>query len=110
MTIAVKLRNLSAEGALIEGESLPAEGSSLVFQKKELSVPGRVAWVADGRAGIAFDTKLDPSAVLRHVPQSKPQPKLDFRRPGIRANALSAGERKMAKDWIWGDPLVNRGD
>ena len=109
-TISVKLRNLSAEGALVEGDSLPVAGSALVFQKKELRAAGRVAWVADGRAGIAFDTKLDPSAVLRHVPRSKPQPKFDFRRPGIKTKDLSPGERKVGEDWIWGDPLQNGSD
>ena len=40
----------------------------------------------------------------------RPQPKLDFRRPRIKAGDLSPGERKIAQDWIWGDPLQNRSD
>jgi len=110
VSIAVKLRNLSPKGALVEAAQLPAVGSSVVFRKKELNLAGRVAWVTAGRAGIAFDTLLDPDAVLRHVPQSKPQAKLDFRRPRIRATELSPGERQIAQDWIWGDPLQNRSD
>ncbi len=110
VTIAVKLRNLSADGALVEGAQLPPVDSMVVFRKKELNLAGRVAWVTSGRAGIAFDAKLDPEAVLRHVPATKPQPKLDFRRPRIRASDLSSGERKIAQDWIWGDPIQNVGD
>ena len=110
VTVAVKLRNLSKEGALVEGGQLPAVGSPVIFRKKELNLAGRVAWVTAGRAGIAFDTLLDPEAVLRHVPATKPQPKLDFRRPGIRSGDLSPGERKVAQDWIWGDPIQNLGD
>lgn len=108
--VPVKLRNLSPEGALIEGDGLPPIGSPVVFRKKELKLAGRVAWVTAGRAGIAFDALLDPEAVLRHVPSTKPQPKLDFRRPRLRAGELSAGERKIAQDWIWGEPIPNLGD
>jgi hypothetical protein len=110
VAVAVKLRNLSAEGALVEGDTLPGVGRPVIFRKKELNLPGRVAWVSAGRAGIAFDTNLDPESVMRHVPRTKPQPKLDFRRPRIKASALSAGERQIAQDWIWGDPLQNRSD
>ena len=108
--LPVKLRNLSPDGALVEGGELPAVDSRVIFRKKELKLSGRVAWVADGRAGVAFDAKLDPEAVLRHVPTTKPLPKLDFRRPRIRAGELSSGERKIAQDWIWGDPLQNLSD
>lgn len=103
--LPVKLRNLSAEGALVEGDHLPDVGTELVFRKKELAVTGHVAWVAGRRAGIAFDDKLEPEAVLRHLPPPRSQSKLDFRRPPLRARALSPGERKVAEDWIWGEPL-----
>ena len=110
VTVAVKLRNLSPEGALVEGDQLPAVGSSVIFRKKELNLAGRIAWVATGRAGIAFDAKLDPDSVLRHVPRSRPLAKLDFRRPRIKAGDLSPGERKLGQDWIWGDPIQNSCD
>ena len=110
VTATVKLRNLSAEGALVEGRELPAIDSPVIFRKKELKLAGRVAWVAAGRAGIAFDTRLDPEAVLRHVPKMKQLPKLDFRRPRIQAGDLSPGERQIAKDWIWGEPIQNVSD
>lgn len=109
-SVAVKLRNLSPEGALVEGEQLPAVGSSVIFRKKELNLAGRVAWVTGGRAGIAFDAMLDPESVMRHVPRNKPLAKLDFRRPRIKAGELSPGERKIGQDWIWGDPIQNRSD
>ena len=110
VTVSVKLRNLSPEGALVEGDQLPAVGSSVIFRKKELNLPGHIAWVTAGRAGIAFDAKLDPDSVLRHVPRSRPLAKLDFRRPRIKAGDLSPGERKLGQDWIWGDPIQNSCD
>ena len=110
MTMAVKLRNLSPEGALVEAAQLPSVGCSVIFHKKELNLAGRIAWVTAGRAGIAFDTLLDPEAVMRHVPRTRPPAKPDFRRPRLKASELSPGERKVAQDWIWGDPLQNRSD
>ena len=40
----VKLRNLSAEGAQVEGEDVPVEGTVLMFRKGTLAVVGRVVW------------------------------------------------------------------
>jgi len=99
--VPVKLRNLSAEGALIEGEDLPVEGSKVVFKRLELSVPGRIAWVSDDRAGVTFNKKLAPEAMLHHIPVPKPRVKPDFRRPGLGARRLSPGERLMGEDWVW---------
>ena len=110
VTTAVKLRNLSPNGALVESALLPAVGCPVVFRKKELNLGGRVAWVTADRAGIAFDSILDPEAVMRHVPKARPQAKLDFRRPRLGASELSPGERQIAQDWILGDPLQNRSD
>ena len=105
VAVPVKLRNLSSEGALIEGDRLPSVGSEVLFRKKELRLAGQVAWITGNRAGVAFDLKLDPEAVMRHVPKPRPQAKLDFRRPAIKSAELSAGERKIAEDWIWGKPI-----
>ncbi len=110
IAVAVKLRNLSAEGALVEGDQLPAVGSRVMFRKKELYLAGRVAWITANRAGIAFDTRLDPEAVMRHVPRTRPKPQLEFRRPRLTGSDLSPGERKVAQDWIWGEPLPNCND
>lgn len=101
---SVKLRNLSEHGALVEAEALPPVGSSVRFRKGELNLPARVAWVEDGRAGVAFDAALDTESVMRHIPVPPAPRKLDFRRPPIKAHQLSAGERKIAEDWIFGKP------
>lgn len=51
----VRLRNLSENGALVEAETLPVVGSAVRFRKGELNLAARVAWIEDGRAGVAFD-------------------------------------------------------
>jgi len=75
--VAVKLRNLSEVGALIEGDTLPPEGSTTFFERNELRLPSRVVWVQGRYAGIAFDEPLNPEQVLRHVPAPKPKAQLD---------------------------------
>jgi hypothetical protein len=104
-SVPVKLRNLSTEGALVEGDQLPSVGSVILFRKKELSLAGHIAWVTGRRAGVAFDTPLDQESVLRHVPSPRTMAKLDFRRPRLKGCDLSPGERKIAEDWIWGQPI-----
>ena len=39
--VPVKLRNLSEEGALIEGDRLPIEGTTTFFQRNDLRLQSR---------------------------------------------------------------------
>ena len=98
--VKVKLRNLSAEGAQVEGAGLPVEGTDLMFRKGNLAVVGRVVWTKDDHAGIRFDRLLDTEAVLNHVPVPRPRTTPDFRRPGLASRALTEQERKLAEQWI----------
>lgn len=100
----VRLRNLSENGALVEAETLPVVGSAVRFRKGELNLAARVAWIEDGRAGVAFNSVLDTKSVMRHIPVPQAPRKLDFRRPPIKSQQLSPGERKIAEDWIFGTP------
>lgn len=98
--VPVKLRNLSAEGALVEGENLPVEGAELVFRRQELSLPARVIWVRGGRCGLSFNEPLSPEAVLRHIPTPRPRVLPEFRRPGL-STRLSDIDRDAASQWGW---------
>jgi hypothetical protein len=98
--VAVKLRNLSEEGALIESDRLPPEGSETYFQRNELRLRGRVVWVHGKYAGVAFDTPLKTDEVLRQVPRPKPKVPLDFRRPGFTCRPLTARERETLETWM----------
>lgn len=99
--LSVKLRNLSAEGALVEGKVLPATNSEILFHRNELSVRGKVAWVGGNHAGISFNRKLDPEQVLRHVPPPRPKAQQDFRRPGFNVKEFTPEQRKMIERWMW---------
>jgi hypothetical protein len=102
-SVPVKLRNLSAEGALVEGEKLPVEGSSVLFRKGDLSMPGRVAWVNEKQAGVNFAQKLNPEQLLRHVPTPRPRVMPEFKRTGLKGT-MTAEERRYGESWVWRFP------
>lgn len=98
--ISVKLRNLSEQGALIESDRLPQEGTRTTFERKETRLDGRLVWVQGNYAGIAFDTPLKREEVLRHIPAPKPRMQAEFRRPGFACRPLSQRERSMVETWL----------
>jgi len=99
-SLPVKMRNLSADGALVEGDKLPVEGTELVFRRQDLNVAARVIWVRNGRAGLAFKEQLAAEAVLRHVPVPRPRVMPMFRRPGFAERTTDA-QQMAADDWGW---------
>jgi hypothetical protein len=107
---SVVVRNLSSEGALIEGATLPAEGALTSFRRNELTVSGRIVWVQGRFAGIAFDRELEREELLRQVP--KPRQKFDaqFRRPGLACRPLSDADRKMLELWSTSAPVAGFGN
>lgn len=97
--VSIVLRNLSSDGALIEGAQLPVEGSTAIFRRNDLRVTGRVVWVEGRYAGIAFDRHLEREELLRHVPKPRQRIESQFRRPGLACEPLSDADRKMIQMW-----------
>ncbi len=60
----VKIRNMSPDGALIEGAALPRVGEQLSLRRGELVAAGRVVWCQGGRAGLRFDHYVDVTTWL----------------------------------------------
>lgn len=106
--VPVVLRNLSSEGALIEGADLPPEGATTKFRRNDLTVEGLIVWVEGRFAGIAFDRHLDREELLRNVPKPRPRVDSPFRRPGLTSAPLSETDRKMVQ--MWAAPSVFRND
>jgi hypothetical protein len=50
----VKIRNMSASGALIEGASLPQAGESITLRRGDKAIAARIVWSEHGRAGLRF--------------------------------------------------------
>ena len=55
---AVRVRNLSTTGALVEARELPHAGSLVVLRRGPLEARGSVAWTDAGRAGLSFDAPI----------------------------------------------------
>ena len=108
--VAVKLRNLSEEGALVEGEDLPPEDSTTFFSRNELRIKSRIAWVAGRFAGVAFARPLKRDEVLRNVPKPRQQIQADFRRPGLACRPLTAEERRLLETWMVDSPNGRLGE
>ncbi|WP_068080015.1 PilZ domain-containing protein [Novosphingobium rosa] len=69
--ILVKLRNISAQGLMAEGEGAPAKGAEVALELRNLGwVEGRVAWVQDQRFGIVFAQEIDPARVRQPLADS----------------------------------------
>lgn len=102
VSLPVKLRNLSADGALVEGDKLPVEGASVLFRKGDLSVAGQVAWANGRQAGIAFAKSLNPDQLMRHVPTPRPRVAPSFRRPGLKK--FTDNDQGFGDTWHWRFP------
>lgn len=105
--MAVTLRNLSATGAMVEGEHGLAPGVEIVLRKDELAVPGRVVWVDGRRVGLEFSISVDPDCVLRDVATPKARNNVVHRRPGFRGK-MSHGEREYGAT-LWDLPPPSKG-
>ena len=56
---AVRVRNLSASGALVEAATLPPAGSPATLQRGSLIAHGMIVWRAEGRGGLQFADPID---------------------------------------------------
>jgi len=108
--LGVKLRNLSEQGALIEGDRLPIEGSSTWFARNDLRLKSRIVWVQGRYAGVAFDQPLKPDDVLRNIPRPKPKAQIEFKRPGLSCRPLTSYERRMLQSWMTASPIGSPGE
>ena len=108
--VKVTLRNLSSEGAQVEGVELPVEGTQLLFRKGGLAVVGSIIWTKGKQAGIRFEHLLDPATVLNHVPPPRPRKTEEYRRPGLATRALSDQERTLGENWFKVSPTITGGD
>jgi hypothetical protein len=60
----VKIRNLSAGGAMAEGEVEVVRGAKVSLELRNIGwIEGSVAWKQDNRFGIAFAEEIDPKLV-----------------------------------------------
>lgn len=65
---AVRIRNLSSGGLMAEAPLRVARGERVEINLRSIGwITGRVAWVTEGRIGIAFDHPIDPKDARKPV-------------------------------------------
>lgn len=76
-TIAVRIRNISAEGAMLEGREELAADTGIVLDLGEAgAVSGSVRWSRSGQLGIRFDRRFDLRALARPERPAETSPAL----------------------------------
>lgn len=67
----VKVRDMSAGGALVEGGVIPPPGTYVRLCRGSLAVTGKIAWCKGARAGLSFNSTVTPEEWL---PAGAPAP------------------------------------
>jgi hypothetical protein len=67
----VRIKNLSAGGLMAETPARVVRGEKVEVNLRNVGwISGNVAWITEGRMGIAFDHPIDPMIVRKPVGQS----------------------------------------
>ena len=101
----VRIRDLSAGGARIQGDELPGVGTDALLKRGEFETFGHIAWIHDGHAGIEFDDPLSDAevAALQAAPIHTPTPTAeDYRRPGFGRKTGNHPRWSDGTGWIDG--------
>jgi hypothetical protein len=101
----VRVLNLSAHGALVQGDALPDFDQPVTFVGGEVATSAWVAWVNPPLAGISFEKEVERGAVRRKSRSgghmiTRDNRKIDFRRPGFRGRQMTDDECRMVEQWM----------
>ena len=72
-SIPVRVRNISASGALIEGPILPAPEAKVRLVRGPLQATGTLAWEAQNHAGVSFEEPINVEAWVQRIGHSGQQ-------------------------------------
>ncbi|WP_339692246.1 PilZ domain-containing protein [uncultured Parasphingorhabdus sp.] len=90
----VRIRNLSAGGLMAEAPVLAKRGDNVEIELRNIGrITGYVAWVAQGRFGIAFDHPIDPKLARKPVGQKKSDLPQYLRQQANKSIPLRHGQR-----------------
>jgi hypothetical protein len=76
-SVPVRIRNMSRNGALIEGAVIPPEASDVRLSRGSLSARGRIAWRREDRAGLQLEDGIDPANWLPNGTKPSGQQRVD---------------------------------
>ena len=102
-SLAVRIRNLSRTGAMIECPGLPQLGSPIVIERTGFKVGGLLRWASGLRAGVQFDRAIDlaawsPSLGLSTRNQSDIDSAIAAVRSGAAPAAMPGSRRALPVD------------
>jgi hypothetical protein len=63
----VKLRNISATGAMIEGEKIPPAGTDILLRRGALELFATIMWTRGKEAGLEFEAPLTEAELWMQV-------------------------------------------
>ena len=121
----VRIRNLSENGAMIDGAALPEVGTALVLRRLEVEIGATTVWRASGRCGIRFDGNVSVEEWVAGVCQPSfgtGQARVDAIQAAIRSGAqlppesqansppvdLAALENRIAEEIAYARRLLDR--
>jgi hypothetical protein len=88
---AVRVRNLSEGGAMLEGGELPLPGERLLLRRLEFSVAGSCVWCSGTRCGVRFDRPISVAHWAgTRTATSAAQQRVDALQTAIRAGGAAA--------------------
>ncbi len=99
----VKIRDLSGEGAMIEGDAMPSEGTDVILQRGPIEVFASVVW-SDGRqCGLEFETVLEEEDFLTLLNPPMPSQTIAAPTPRhspLRSEPITPESWAAARDWV----------
>ncbi len=102
---AVRIRNLSETGALLEGATLPKVGARLVLRRLQLEIGGTVIWSANARCGVAFEGTISVAGWrsgnwIAPIGGAADQARVDGIQAAVRTGSLIVEPSKSRPEWI----------
>jgi hypothetical protein len=95
--IAVRVRNLSVGGALLDGASIPPAGEKVRLLRGALTAHGEIAWRSDSQAGVCFTEDIKVAQWVERVGHPGQQ-RVD--------DAIAAMRRREPLQTDGGDPVL----
>jgi hypothetical protein len=105
---AVRIRNISSVGALIEGAAIPPVGTLVRIIRGDLTVEGITVWAAERRCGVKFWGHIDVTA-WRAAPPNGEQQRIDKAVQLVKAGVVplpgptAAAQSVQSNDQLAGD-------
>jgi hypothetical protein len=98
----VRLRDVSANGARIEGDNLPPHGTPVQLTRGTFSVFGLMVWHEGEAGGVEFDEPLDEARLLEALKGLSAGPNVPepYRRPGLRHRQSTGPRYSDGSGWV----------